>query len=81
MRILRLKLNVVKLVTKRDVKRSKQAVPTKETERKSITSATIEPEVWIMSALLLSLVQQIVGASLQQRPGAEQETHKKEHND
>lgn len=32
---------------------------TKETEKNSITSGSIVPEVWIMSGLLLSLVTQI----------------------
>jgi len=76
MRILRLRLSVVKLVTKRDAKPSNKAKPTRETEKKSITSATIGPEVWIMSGLLLSLVQQIAGVSLQQRLEDRQETDK-----
>jgi hypothetical protein len=67
MKIVLLRLRGAKRVTKRDVRPSKEALPTREMEKKSITSATIAPEVWIVSGLLLSLVQQIVGVSLRQR--------------
>jgi hypothetical protein len=49
-------------------KRSEKVVHEKETARNSTTSGTIVPEVWIMSGLLLSLVQQTVGVNLLQKP-------------
>jgi hypothetical protein len=51
-------------VTRHDVRQSEKARPTKVTVRSSIMSGTIAPEVWIMSGLLLSLVQQIVSVNL-----------------
>jgi len=55
------------LVTEPDVRQSEKARPAKVTVRSSTTSGTIAPEVWIMSGLLLSLVQQIVNVNLLQR--------------
>ena len=56
-----------RLVTKPDVKQSEKAEQRKATARNSTTSGTIAPEVWIMSGLLLSLVQQIVSVNLLQK--------------
>jgi len=64
------KLNGVLRGTARDGKLSEKERSAKETARNSTTSGTIEPEVWIMSGLLLSLVVQIGGASLLPKPGA-----------
>lgn len=57
------------------LRRSKKAELAREMEKNSITSGPIVPEVWIMSGLLLSLVQQIVAGSLQQKPGAKPGTN------
>lgn len=63
------KRNDEQLVTKHVAKPSEKARPVKVTVRNSIMSGTIGPEVWIMSGLLLSLVQQIVSVSLLQKLG------------
>lgn len=82
MRIHLLKLSAVLRVIKRDVRPSSKDVPTRETEKKSTTSGTIGPEVWIMSGLLLSLVQQIAVVSRQQRLEDRQDiNNQKENND
>lgn len=69
------RLNGVLRGTARDVKPSEKERFEKETARSSTTSGTIEPEVWIMSGLLLSLVVQIGGASLLPKLGAKPEIH------
>lgn len=46
---------------------SPQGEPIKVMAKNLTTPGTIEPEVWIMSGLVLSLVTQIVSVSLQQR--------------
>lgn len=82
MKIVLNRSSVVKHVTVYAAKQRKKDESTKVTVRSSTTSGTIAPEVWIMSGLLLSLVQQIVGVSLQQRPEAKQDINqKKEHYD
>lgn len=52
------RLKGVKPETGRDVRQSSQVKPERETEKKSTTSGSIVPEVWIMFGLLLSLVMQ-----------------------
>lgn len=64
MKILLLKLKGVKPGTEHGERRLPKAPPTKETGKNSITLASTEREVLIMSLFVLSLVQQIVGASL-----------------
>jgi hypothetical protein len=52
------------LVTEHDARQSEKARSVRVTTRSSIMSGAIAPEVWIMSGLLLSLVQQIVSVNL-----------------
>ena len=56
-------------------KRSEKVVQEKAMEKNSTTSGTIVPEVWIVSGLLLSLGQQIVGVNLLQKPVAKPGTN------
>jgi len=63
------------LVTEHDVRQSEKARPRKVTVRNSTTSGTIAPEVWIMSGLLLSLVQQIVSVNLLRKHVVKRETN------
>lgn len=67
--------NAEPLVTEHVVRPSEKEEPTKVTARNSITSGTIAPEVWIMSGLLLSLVQQIVSVNLLLKLGENPETN------
>ena len=62
-------------VTRLDAKPFEKAELTKETPSNSTTSGTIELEAWIMSGLVLSVVQLIVGVNLQQKLGAKPETN------
>lgn len=64
MRTVRNRLKGGLLVTVRVVKRWRGEPSTKVTERNSTTSGTTQPEAWIMSGLVLSVVAQIVAASL-----------------
>jgi len=57
------RLRGVKPVTRRDARPLNAVLSIRATERKSITSGSTAPEVWIMSGLLLSVVMQIVYAS------------------
>jgi hypothetical protein len=78
------KLRDVLLVTERDVKPSEKVKSEKEMAKNSTTSGITGLEVLIMSGLVLSLVQQIVSASLLQRLGVNQETQinsNKDYND
>jgi hypothetical protein len=75
------KFAVVLRGTARDVKPSERAKSTREMGKNSTTSGPIEPEVWIMSGLLSSLVLQIVGVSLQRRHGEKLETNMENNND
>ena len=52
------------LVIEQDARQSEKEKPIKVTVKNSTTSVRIAPEVWIMSGLLLSLVQQIVSVNL-----------------
>jgi len=54
----------VKPVIKQEAKPSNEDQSTKETIKNSTTSDTIRLEAWIVSGLLLSVVQQIVAVSL-----------------
>lgn len=63
------------LVTRLDESQTEKAGLTKAIVPNSITSDTIELEVWIMSGLVLSVVQLIVGVSLQQKLAAKPETN------
>jgi len=74
MRTGRIRFDVVKRVIVQGLRRSRQAELVKETERKSIISATIAPEVWIMSGLLLSVVTQIVYVNRVPKLGDDKET-------
>lgn len=80
-RVVLSKFAVVLRGTARDGKPSEKAKLAKEMARNSTTSGPIAPEVWIMSGLLLSLVQQIVGVSLQRKHGVNQETNMENNND
>lgn len=64
----------VSRVIVRGVRRSEKVESVKVMEKSSITSDTIEPEVWIMSGLLLSLVLQTVGVNLLQKHEGRRET-------
>lgn len=77
MRAVLSKLRDVLPATGRDVKQSEKAKSEREMEKNSTTSDIIGLEVLIMSGLVLSLVQQIVSASLLQKLGARQETQTK----
>jgi hypothetical protein len=61
------RLRGVKLVTKPAEKLCEKDWSEKATEKNSITSGFIEPGVWIMSGLLLSLVTQIAYVSRRDR--------------
>lgn len=63
----------VSRVIVRGGRRSEKVESVKVMEKNSITSGTIEPEVWIMSGLLLSLVLQTVGVNLLQRRAEKRE--------
>jgi hypothetical protein len=67
------KFGAVRRVTEYVRRRSNKGVSTKVTTKNSITSATIQPEVWIASGLVLSVVQQIVVVSLLIKDTNEQE--------
>jgi len=58
------KSNDVKRVTKQEARPSNEGLSTKETAKRSTISDTIQPEVWILSGLVSSLVLQIVAVSL-----------------
>lgn len=60
-------------VTVHVVRLKRKASSTKVMEKRSITPATIAPEVWIMSGLLLSLAQQIGSVSLRQKQEGKQD--------
>jgi len=54
----------VKLEIKQEERLLNEGQSTKETTKNSTTSDTIRLEAWIVSGLLLSVVQQIVAVSL-----------------